>query len=337
MLTLERISAPDFDPATGLFLLPTWTMALAALVFAILVILAIWRAGVVAVFAIGLRVAIVVLIAWGAWLWADRSVERDRADERRSLQMRASELALRAATPSSSLGCLDGTTGDTVENACETALFATPANVASASAFVAARLALFADAVDFALRANASYEELVPGLRHALESDRFGLVAQVLASRDGCTAERCETLTLFREPARIKTNLQQRSFDSYVARNSANWPGPAGASAQPTASAPATSVPGANILTGSVPIVPPTGMTGPSPVPPGFNLPSAASIPPVSIMTPEPSATTTAAPPVEAAAGRPPPQRRPAARAPAVPPPVQISPPPAAIGNPPRP
>ena len=48
------------------------------------------------------------------------------------LKLRAEELAAHALSPGSSLACLDALAGDSVETACEKALFASPANVAAA-------------------------------------------------------------------------------------------------------------------------------------------------------------------------------------------------------------
>jgi hypothetical protein len=110
------------------------------------------------------------------------------------------------------------------------------------------------------------------GLRRALELDPFGVVAHVLAVHYGCSSERCEPLGLFRDASRVRNNLRQATFDSILARHAATWAAqgtrPQGSASENTASA---------------------ARAGPSPVPPGFNLPSADSIPPVSIMNPEPT------------------------------------------------
>jgi hypothetical protein len=234
--------------------------------------------------------------------------------------------------PGSPLACLDAVAGDTVEAACERLLFGGPETIAAATAYTAARLALLSDGVDYALRANASYEGALPGLRRALETDRFGFVAQVLASQYGCSADRCDAFTLFRDTNRLAANLGERPFDVAVARHAANWgtrPERAGG--------------------GERPIVSSRG----SPVPPGFNLPSSASIPPVNIMVPESAGSPAAQPNNAAAAGEtttPPSPRRPAAQRPATRPaqanPAQASPgipaqlvppaasaPPAPVGN----
>lgn len=301
---------PGFDPATGMFSLPWWAAAAVAAVVVVCFVFAIARVGLIGMVAAIGGIAILLFALWGAWTWADRSAQRDRADERQALAARALELTARAVSSGSPLACLDGGAGEAVETSCEKTLFATPESVAAATAYVAARIALLADAADYAQRAKADSEGPLPGQRHALEGDRFGFVAQVLATAYNCSAEKCDAFALFRDTARLKDNLKDRVFDGFVARNAAAWPAR-----------------GARPVTASAPAPNPNG--GPSLVPPGFNVPSASSIPPVNIMATEPptppAATTENAPN--------PPAKRPAARTrPAPAPPVQIVPPGATAG-----
>ena len=63
--------------------------------------------------------------------------------------MRAAfDLATRALAPGSALACLDTIAGETVENACEKALFASPEATAAAVSYVAAQLSLLAAGSD---------------------------------------------------------------------------------------------------------------------------------------------------------------------------------------------
>src|SRR5262249_35586177 len=195
------------------------------------------------------------------WVGSTRIADRERAEERHALLMRAQNLAAQAATPGSALACLDAAAGDTVEAACERVLFGTPEAIAAATTYTAARVTLLSDGIDYAVSVNASYEGLLPGLRRALETDRFGFVAQVLVSHYGCSPDHCDAFTLFRDSNRIGANLAEHTFDNLVARHVPDW--------QAKTTRPA--------LAG-----------GASPVPPGVNVPSAASIPPGSIMVPEP-------------------------------------------------
>jgi hypothetical protein len=320
----ENLAFPGFDPATGTVTLPWWAVAAAAALLVVSWLLAVLRGGPAILVGSFVGVAFLALVVTIAWVGTERVAERERAEERlaereraeerRALSARAQDLAREAAMPNSVLACLDGAVGETVEAGCERALFASPEAVAGATAYTTARLALLTDGADYAARRNASDEGALPGLRAALEADRFGFVAQVLASQYGCTADHCDVFTLFRDSKRIGANLRDRPFDLYVGKHAANWS---------TRRAPVLSASGA------------------SPVPPGFNLPSAASIPPVNIMVPEvPAAsanaaagetTATAAPPARRAAPR---AARPAPASPSAP--AQIAPPAANTGSAPR-
>ena len=307
---------PDIDVAAGTVTLAIWQSAILAGLLLLFVFLAVYRAQWPTVVGPAVRLSLVLFGIVAAWTVVDRLAERDRADERRALDQRILELSARALAPGSALGCLEPNLGETIDAACEKAVFADPETIAGATAYVAGSLSLLADAA--ANGWDVYYDAALAALRHRLEIDRFGLVAQVLAG-EGCSAAKCEKLALFADANRVSANLKARTFENLVARNSAGWPQPASAAAPaaPVAAAP-----------------PPPG---PAPsVGNGINFPSAASIPPVSIMTDEPSQPPSQTGPGPApAAGpqkRPPAPARPAARAQTAPaaPPIQIGPPPAA-------
>ena len=177
--------------------------------------------------------------------------------------------------PGSPLACLDALAGETVEAACEKALFGSPASVASASAYVGAQLTLLASTVALARHEGVALESLLAPLRRSLESDRFGFVAHVLAIRDGCTAQNCKTLALFRDAKRVRTNLTTSTLERYLEHYAAVWS--AGSEVPPLADA--TQTPAS-----------PTGSTGQGTRKiVNIDFPSAASIPAVSIMNPEPT------------------------------------------------
>ncbi len=144
------------------------------------------------------RVSVVVVgaILGGtlAWAFLNAAGARDRAAERRDLETRAAQLNIRALQPGSPLACLDGLSGDNVEAACERALFASPVSVATATTYVAARLALLADMTTYVQRGGGNIDTALVPLRRGLETDRFGFVAHTLAKRDGCSSEKCKAL-----------------------------------------------------------------------------------------------------------------------------------------------
>ncbi len=247
------------------------------------------------------------LVVWTAFDWA---VVRDRAAERRVMKSRIAELATRAFAPASPLACLDGLAGDAVEAACEKAVFAGPETVAAAVSYMAAHLALLADGK--AHDAGGGYDAALTPTLLAVETDRFGIVAHILAVRDGCTAQQCDTLALLRDRSRVETNLREQTFESYVNRHVAGWSTGASSTHPEAAGPPAAAAAGATPTPGV-------------PLSSRYDFPSAASIPPVSIMNAEPAGP---------AAGPPAPAAQPAARAPVPRQPPPRSAPRAATSNP---
>ena len=138
------------------------------------------------------------------------------------------------------------------------------------------------------------------GLRKAIERDRYGLVAQVLLARDRCTPTQCPAFRSLTDNHQIITNMDEHAYDVLVSRYAAAWNAPPPAA-------------------GAVAMLPSSMPTG---RPTNADFPSAASTPPVSIMTPEPGtpgagraapaagAPKAAAPPPAAAEAKPPPRRR---------------------------
>lgn len=238
---------------------------------------------------------------------------RELADTRRALEARASEISARATMPGSPLGCLTVDAGDAIDNACEKAVFANAASVASAVAYVDARLSLIEDAQRLAPdRALAGMHAMV-AVRRSLERDPFGIAAHLLTVRNGCTAVRCDALALFADTGILQVNLKGRVFEGYVRRHADDWKENAAAVAKATERS-------QDAKPGDEASAPQVGTPGHMPT--KFDFPSAASIPPVSIMNPEPKAAPApnaggpAGPAPEAATPVPPkrPQAEPAPR-----------------------
>ena len=170
------------------------------------------------------RVAVILIAVVFGWTYVTRTGDRDRMDERRALDHRAAELVGRAIAPGSAIACLEATNTETVEGSCERAVFASPETVAAATAYMAARLSLLADAHEFTSRRDQSYESQIAGLRRTVAADRYGLSSQVLATRDGCTADACDAFGLVYDDKKLRANMKDRLFDITVARYAANWP-----------------------------------------------------------------------------------------------------------------
>jgi membrane protein implicated in regulation of membrane protease activity len=268
---------PGLDLSTGTFTLPLWAVGVAAAVLLALAVIAVVRSGVTEFGSLIFRVAVVAIALVFGWTYLTRSAERDRADERHALDQRAADLVGRAIVPGSAIACLEATNTETVEGACERAVFASPETIAAATAYISARLTLLADANEYTSRRDQGYESAIAGLRRTVAADRYGLASQVLATRDGCTAETCDAFSLVYDDKRLRANLKDRLFDVTVARYASNWPTRTRplASSSPSGPAPATAV------------VNPPG--------PNVSFPSSQSIPPVSIMNPEPAAAPPAA------------------------------------------
>jgi hypothetical protein len=169
-----------------------------------------------------------------------------------------------AALPA--LSCIDDLAGETVLTACEKALFGSAESAAAAVSYAASqitRLTAFGDVA----AANRSMTPELQTLRRVVERDRYGLMAQVLLARDHCTPSNCAAFRALTDRRQIAANMDERIYDVLISRYAPSWNAPAAAS--------------------PVAALPPSMPTG---KPTNAEFPTAASTPPVSIMTPEPGA-----------------------------------------------
>lgn len=187
------------------------------------------------------------------------------------------------------LACLDGLAGESVEAACEKALFASAESSAAAVSYTAAQVSRLAAQGNVATANGAMTPELAT-LRRVIERDRYGLVAQVLLTREQCSPTACDVFRSLSDRKQITANMAERAYDGFVGRHSANW----GALPQTAAAAPTPAL-------ASLPVTAPTGR------PTNADFPTAASIPPVNIMGNEPAAAAPPPPPQPARAAAPPP------------------------------
>jgi hypothetical protein len=178
-----------------------------------------------------------------------------------------------AALPA--LSCIDDMAGETVLTACEKGLFGSPEAAAAALSYAAAMISRVTAAGDVAT-ANANMTADLQMERRAVERDRYGLMAYVLAVRDHCTPSACFAYRSLTDSAQIGANMGQGVYESLIAHYAPSWNAPAPAPAP-----------------GPVSILSP-GATG---KPTNAEFPSAASTPPVSIMTPEPGTSPAASSP----------------------------------------
>ncbi len=216
---------PDVETA-GMVAIPIWLAWVGAAALAVSLLLAIKRAGGVALISSLFRVALIAVGVLAVWLYMDQrggsSTGSNLGSERRSLDDRKAALMASAIAPGSALSCLDELAGETVEAHCEMAVFASPQVVAADINYVTAQLALLNDGTTYAERRDASYAAELAPLRTALELDRFGIVAHVLGNQ-GCTPESCNALTRFRDPSKVLANLRSHTFEEVVKKYTAIW------------------------------------------------------------------------------------------------------------------
>nr|WP_298242783.1 hypothetical protein [uncultured Bradyrhizobium sp.] len=232
------------------------------------------------------------------------------------------------------LSCLDDLAGDAVAIGCEKALFGSPDAAAAAVSYTAVRIDRLT-ALGDAATAEKSLTADMKALRKALEHDRYGLVAQVLVARDGCTQFDCAAFRSLTDQQQVAANMDSHLYDQLVARHAPAWNAPASAMAAAPAALPPTAA-----LAG----LPPSMPTG---KPTSAEFPSASSTPPSTCSNGRgshgrrcprsPAAPAAARAPAQAAApAAAPAAKRPpapkAARAPAAP--VPLAPPPASVAAP---
>jgi hypothetical protein len=271
------------DPQLFAFASPLWIAAgSAALLVMIVCALAFRRSrqGSLAATGRGFLVLLGAALAGSlTWAFFDSVALRDRAAERTTLEIRADGLTAQTLASGSALACLDPLVGDTVQAACEMAVFASPASVAAAISYVTAQFALLSDMTAYSRRGGPDIGARLMPLRRALEADPFGFVADMLVRRDGCTAEKCAAFTLLGDPNHVRTNMIAQTLQHYVDHYREVW----ARSADGTVAAVAAAAPAAD-----------AAALGKRKTLVNIDFPTAASIPPVSIMNPEPKAPANA-------------------------------------------
>jgi hypothetical protein len=170
------------------------------------------------------------------------------------------------------LACLDGLAGESVEAACEKAVFGSADTAAAAVSYAAGQVSR--------VIASGGARTLTPEqqvLKRAVERDRYGLVAQVISIRDRCIVTDCPLFRVLSDSNQIRANMNERLYDTLVTRYSASWSSAAAGAAAPS--------PAAGLLAPAMAVGRPTTV----------DFATSAAIPPVNIMTPDPPAQPQAA------------------------------------------
>jgi hypothetical protein len=251
---------------------PMWLTLAAAGFFAVIAIITLLRAEKsVANGALTVITLLAVGIALAATIRGFGSGSSAATDDRRPSSVMASLPAL---------ACVDDLAGDLVLAGCEKAVFGTPEATAAALSYAARQITRLTGFGDVAA-ANKNMTPELEALRRAVEHDRYGLMAEVLVVREPCTPTDCAAFRSLTDSRQISANISERTYDGLIGRYSLAWNAPAAPLVPPVAAL----VPGL-----------PTGK------PTNAEFPSAASTPPVSIMTAEPATTSASHSPTPSAA-----------------------------------
>src|SRR3977135_3306199 len=113
-----------------------------------------------------------------------------------------------AALPA--LSCIDDLAGEAVLTACEKVLFGSPESAAAALSYAAFQITRLTAAGEVAA-ANRNVTPEFQMLRRAVERDRYGLMAYVLAVRDHCTPSDCAAFRALTDRNQIVANLKERT------------------------------------------------------------------------------------------------------------------------------
>jgi hypothetical protein len=223
-----------------------------------------------------LSVALFAIASW--WVW---NIEQ-RTSEVRLLAARAWALEMQALAPGSIFACLHEIADEALKSACERVLFQSPQAIAAALQYRESQLEIFEEGLRLGAVKGALKQPL-NRVQRMLERDQFGITAYVLATRRGCSEVSCDSLVQFGAATRVRAHLQQGTFQRRL--DETFLPTPAVAARSPTPD------PGRAVIDPR----PVGGGTPPSkfkPLGEQYSLPSAASIPPISIMNDEPSTAT---------------------------------------------
>jgi hypothetical protein len=266
---------------------PMWLTLAAAAFFAVLVLLTLVRADKSVA---NVVLTVITLLAIGA---AAAVTIRGGSEGAQAFESKNPFVPVNVAMPA--LSCIDGLAGDVVETACEKALFGTPDAAAAAVSYAASEISRLRSFGEVA--ADSVVPPELQALRRAIERDRYGLVAHVLVTRDHCQPSDCAAFQLLSDHSKIAANMEEGTYEKLVTRYASSWN-----ASTALASSPEAAMPPASALASE-----PTGK------PTNAEFPSSASIPPVSIMTPEPpTGTATPSPPPPPATARAVPKHRPA-------------------------
>src|ERR1700723_2374700 len=140
--------------------------------------------------------------------------------------LRAEKQAANGSLPA--VLCVDDLAGETVLAAWEKSLFGSAESAAAAVSYAAPLITKLTPSGDVGA-ANRNITPKLQALRHAVERDRYGLMAQALVARDHCTLSECPAFRAITDPHQIVANMDQRVYDGMVSRYAPSGNAPAAA------------------------------------------------------------------------------------------------------------
>lgn len=202
--------------------LPGWALAAGGVVTFLLLMLLLRPRGDRGGLGTLAQLTVVAVIAGAAYFGLKQNEEASRSVERKAIEDRAEAILTQTAATDSVLGCLSVSSMQTLDEACEKAIFAEPQRVAAALGVTAERMMLLNDASIYAAREPGFLDRFDP-LRKSLEADQYGFVANVLANDYKCLPDSCTRMRMFKDPEKVKANLANRKFEALLAKHKANW------------------------------------------------------------------------------------------------------------------
>src|ERR1700726_423944 len=123
------------------------------------------------------------------------------------------------------LSCVDDLAGEAVLTSCEKALFGSPESTAAAISYAASQITRLTSLGDVVSASKSMTPELQL-VRRAVEHDRYGLMAYVLAVRDHCTPSDCAAFPALADSHQIVANMDERVYDGLISRFAPTWNAP---------------------------------------------------------------------------------------------------------------
>lgn len=194
----------------------------AALVFAYTVMFCRGAITIAGLIALSTLVFLSVILGTSFWALRHNAAKRQQARER-TLEWRIERLNALPLSSAAPFACLNPSVGERIQLVCEKEVFASPATVAREIVYVGSQFTLLVDLMSRQTSNSVEIAKATSLLQQSLETDRFGLLAYWLVTRDGCTGENCNELAILSNPTRVRLNLRDHTFDHYIEKYREAW------------------------------------------------------------------------------------------------------------------